>query len=259
MSSFKAFDLPAWLAEMGLAAYAPAFIDNHIDLEVLASLTGDDLREMGVASVGHRKRLLEAIARLSAPRTAAALEEPVAASVATTGGALARPQRHDAAQASATVQRREITVMFCDLVGSTALAAKVDPEDLLGYIATFRNLLTQIIEEHKGWVAQYLGDGVMAYFGYPQARDYDAERAVRAALDIIRQVAQLSPFGAQQPQVRIGIATGITVVGKPFSTGDHADENAIGETPNLAARAQAIAEPDTVVIAPSTQLRCGFL
>jgi class 3 adenylate cyclase len=255
MSSFKAFDLPAWLAEMGLAAYAPAFIENHIDLELLASLTGDDLREVGVVSVGHRKRLLEAIARLSAPRTAATPEEPVAASVATTGGALASPQRHAAAQASATVQRREITVMFCDLVGSTALAAKVDPEDLLGYIATFRTLLTQIIEEHKGWVAQYLGDGVMAYFGYPQARDYDTERAVRAALDIVRQVAQLPPFGEQQPQVRIGIATGITVVGKPFSTGEHAEENAIGETPNLAARAQAMAEPDTVVIAPSTQRR----
>ncbi len=270
MSSFKAFDVPAWLAEMGLAVYAPAFIDNHIDFEVLASLTGDDLREMGVASLGHRKRLLEAIARLNAPlspASAAAPEGPVAASAAAPSGAptssgvttsrsaLTSPHRHGAAQAAATVQRREITVMFCDLVGSTALSAKVDPEDLLGYIAAFRALLTQVIEAHGGWVAQYLGDGVMAYFGYPQARDYDTERAVRAALDVVRQVGQLGAFGDQQPQVRIGIATGITVVGKPFSTGAHTEENAIGETPNLAARAQAMAEPDTVVVAPSTQLR----
>ena len=241
---------------MGLAAYAPAFVENHIDYEVLVSLTGDDLREMGVASVGHRKRLLEAIVRLCAPRaTTSAYEESVAAKALAKGDAIASPQRHDPAQAAATVQRREITVMFCDLVGSTALAVKVDPEELLDYIATFRNLLTRTIEEHRGWVAQYLGDGVMAYFGYPQARDYDAERAVRAALDIVRQVALLPPFGQQQPQVRIGIATGITVVSKPFSKGEHTEENAVGETPNLAARAQAMAEPDTVVIAPSTQLR----
>jgi class 3 adenylate cyclase/tetratricopeptide (TPR) repeat protein len=255
MSSFTAFDVSAWLAEMGLDAYAQAFIDNHIDFEVLVALRGDDLREMGVASVGHRRRLLEAIARLCAPPGTDVAELPMASSVAGAGDPLASTHRHAVARAGATVQRRQITVMFCDLVGSTALSATADPEDLLGYIATYRALLTRIIEDHRGWVAQYLGDGVMAYFGYPQARDYDAERAVRAALDIVQQVAQLAPFGDLKPQVRIGIATGITVVGKPFSTGEHAEENAIGETPNLAARAQAMAEPDTVVIAPSTQLR----
>ncbi len=255
MSSFNASDLSAWLAEIGLAEYASAFIDNHIDFEVLVALTGDDLREIGVASVGHRRRLLEAIARLSAPHSAAAPEEPIATIVAATGGSITSAHRQDVAQAAPTVQRRQITVMFCDLVGSTALSATVDPEDLREYLTSYRALLSRTIEQHQGWIAQFLGDGIMAYFGYPQARDYDTERAVRAALDIIRQVAQLPPFGDQQPQVRIGIATGITVVGKPFSTGDNTEENAIGETPNLAARAQAVAEPDTVVIAHSTQLR----
>jgi class 3 adenylate cyclase len=253
------FDLNTWLAALGLSHYAPAFEENHIDYSVLCSLTAEDLREMGLVSIGHRRKALDAIALLNAPTVV--LENPaLAATVAT----IPTTQARVSVRALPSVQRRQISVLFCDLVGSTQLSARVDPEDLRDYLHAFRSVVAQAIAEHQGWISQYLGDGVMAYFGYPQAHDHDTEHAVRAALTIVERCTHLPLFHGQFTQVRIGIATGLTVIGKQVSAenGDDdgdAQENAIGETPNLAARAQATAEPNTIVIAPATHQMVGNL
>lgn len=247
MNPQGAFDITTWLASLGLSQYAPGFVENHVDSEVLHSLTGDDLRELGVASVGHRRKLQDAIVKLAGASTAAV------ASVMQIGSP-GEPVR-----IASAVQRRQITVVFCDLVGSTQLSATVDPEDLREYLNDYRAVLAQAIQEHKGWISQYLGDGVMAYFGYPQAHDHDTEHAVRSALTILQRCALLPLFHGKPTQVRIGIATGMTVIGKPLATGDEHEENAIGQTPNLAARAQAAAEPNTIFITPTTRQLIGNL
>jgi class 3 adenylate cyclase len=244
------FDVTAWLAALGLSQYAAAFAENHVDYAVLCSLTAEDLREMGLASVGHRRKALDGIARLHTPTAA-------------THTAAAPAQRADKpvepVRAPPFMQRRQISVLFCDLVGSTQLSARVDPEDLHHYLHAFRTVVAQTIAEHQGWISQYLGDGVMAYFGYPQAHDHDTERSVRAALSIVEHCRHLPLFHGQSTQVRIGIATGLTVIGKALASDSDADENAIGETPNLAARAQTIAEPNGIVIATATHQMVGNL
>jgi class 3 adenylate cyclase len=245
------FDVTAWLAALGLSQYAGAFSDNHVDVSVLCSLTADDLRDMGMVSVGHRRKVLDGIARLNAPVEQASAPTPPPAELVN------KPQ--DSVRAPPFMQRRQISVLFCDLVGSTQLSARVDPEDLHHYLHAFRTVVAQAIAEHQGWISQYLGDGVMAYFGYPQAHDHDTERSVRAALSIVERCSHLPLFHGQSTQVRIGIATGLTVIGKPMASDSEADENAIGETPNLAARAQAMAEPNSVVIAPATHQMVGNL
>ena len=251
MAGEPRFDLDAWLTGLGLAQYSQAFRDNHVDGDVLRSLTADDLRDLGVTSVGHRRKLLDAAARWNAPGAATAPTEPDAPPIVVPA---VRPVR-----SVPGVQRRQITVLFCDLVGSTALSVRADPEDLRDYLNTYRGVLAQVVQEHEGWIAQYLGDGVLAYFGYPQAHEHDAEHAVRAGLAIVDRVARMPAIQGQVPQVRIGIATGMTVIGAVLSSDEGGEQSAVGETPNLAARAQAAAEPNCVVIAPATRQLIGGL
>jgi class 3 adenylate cyclase/tetratricopeptide (TPR) repeat protein len=241
-------DLKPWLESLGLGEYASAFEAHHVDAALLPSLTAEDLRELGVTSVGHRRRLLAAIGRLqAAPPATEPAEEAAAPAVAPAAAREAPP-----------VQRRQITVLFCDLVGSTALSVHVDPEDLRDLLTSYRAAMAKVVHEHNGWVAQFLGDGVLAYFGYPQAHEHDGENAVRAALAMVEAVRQLPPLGGHQAQVRIGIATGLTVIGRSLAgaegSEDSADTSAVGEAPNLAARAQSLAEPNGIVIATSTRV-----
>ena len=255
-------DVRAWLASLGLDAYAQAFAANDVDAALLPSLTSDDLRDMGITSVGHRRRLLDAIAALNAPTSVPADQPsaPAALAAVPAGAQAITPAPTAPIPPSSAVQRRQITVVFCDLVGSTALSARVDPEDLREFLDSYRAAVAAVVQEHSGWVAQYLGDGVLAYFGYPKASEHACEQAVRAALRIIDAVAGLPAVGGQQPQVRIGIATGLTVVGKLVSTsGGPAEFSAVGEAPNLAARAQSEAQANSVVIADSTREQLGEL
>ena len=235
-------DVAAWLRGLGLERYEQAFRDNEIDWEVLRKLTSDDLRDIGVAAVGHRRKLLDAIAALGAA-------VPAATVTAASGDA---PTPADA-------ERRQLTVMFCDLVGSTALSAQLDPEDLRAVIGAYHRCAAAVIERAGGFVAKYMGDGVLAYFGYPRADEHDAERAVRAGLTLVEGVAALDTVAAAPLQVRVGIATGLVVVGDLIGQGAAQEQAVVGETPNLAARLQALAEPGTVVIATSTRRLTGGL
>jgi class 3 adenylate cyclase len=231
-----------WLRGLGLEQYAPAFRDNDVDSEVLPQLTVDDLISIGVTSVGHRRKLLAAIAALGA--SAAATTIPTA----------------PVSDASATVEaeRRQLTVMFCDLVGSTALAARIDPEELREVIVAYHRAVANVVRSFDGFVAKYMGDGVLVYFGYPRAHEDDAERAVRAGLDLIAAVSQLD-VASIKLKTRIGIATGLVVVGDLIGEGSAQEQSVVGETPNLAARLQALAEPDAVVIADGTRRLIGHL
>ena len=243
-------DIINWLRGLGLEQYASAFDDNAIDAEVLRELTADDLKELGVNLVGHRRKLLAAIAALrpDLPSSGAptASTEPV------------RPGQ-DAGIGAGEAERRQLTVMFCDLVGSTALSARLDPEDLRAVIGAYHRCVAKVMGRGGGFVAKYMGDGVLAYFGYPRADEHDAERAVRAALKLVEKVAGLDTVAAAPLQVRVGIATGLVVVGDLIGEGASQEQAVVGETPNLAARLQALAEPGTVVIAPSTRRLTGGL
>ena len=155
-------------------------------------------------------------------------------------------------------ERRQLTVMFCDLVGSTVLSTQLDPEDLREVIAAYHECVADTVRQFQGYVAQYLGDGALIYFGYPHATENDAERAIRAALAVIAAVAELRPHG-QTLAVRVGIASGSVVAGDILGPIAKPERGAIGETPNLAARLQALSEPDTVVVAQSTRRLAGGL
>jgi class 3 adenylate cyclase/predicted ATPase len=231
-------DVAAWLKGLGLERYVPAFCDNDVDAEVLPKLTADDLIGLGVTSIGHRRKLLDAIAAQGPATTATAAP-------------------HDA-PAPADAERRQLTVMFCDLVGSTALAARLDPEDLREVIAAYHRAVADVVGNLDGFVAKYMGDGVLVYFGYPRAHEDDAERAVRAGLGVIAAVGRLD-VRSGKVQVRIGIATGLVVVGDLIGEGSAQEQSVVGETPNLAARLQALAEPDAVVIAAGTRRLVGDL
>jgi class 3 adenylate cyclase len=232
-------DVGGWLRRLGLERYEAAFRENKIDDTVLPSLTADDLKDLGVGLVGHRRKLLDAIADLRAE--ASTLTPPSDA-----------PLETDKA-AKDTAERRQVTVMFSDLVGSTALSARLDPEDLREVIAAYQRYVAETVRRFGGFVARYMGDGVLIYFGYPAAH----ERAVRSGLALIDAVATLP---APEPlQVRIGVATGMVVVGDLVGSGEAQEHNIVGETPNLAARLQAIAEPNTVVIAEATRRLLGNL
>ena len=233
-------DVAAWLRGLGLERYEQAFRDNEIDWEVLPKLTSDDLRDIGVAAVGHRRRLLDAIAALGAA-------VPATTVTAASGDA---PTPADA-------ERRQLTVMFCDLVGSTALSARLDPEDLRAVINAYHRCVAEAVRRYDGFVAKYMGDGVLVYFGYPRAHEDDAERAVRAGLDIAAAVGRLDTPAIGKLQVRIGVATGLVVVGELIGEGASQEQAVVGETPNLAARLQALAEPSSVVIAPATRRLLG--
>jgi len=231
-----------WLKTLGLAQYAQCFAENDINFAILSDLSDQDLKELGVSSLGHRRQLLGAIAEISRA------EQDTPATAAT---ASVVQQPHDAAE------RRQVTVMFSDLVGSTALSAHMDPEDLREIISAYQKCVPEIVVRFGGFVAKYMGDGVLVYFGYPQAHEDDAERAVRAGLGLIAAVTALKlPVSLQ---TRVGIATGLVVVGDLIGSGEAQERGIVGETPNLAARLQAMAEPNTVVIAESTRQLLGSL
>jgi len=238
-------DVAAWLRGLGLEQYAPAFRDNDVDGEVLPELTADDLISIGVTSVGHRRKLLAAIAALG-------MQPPtVAQPAASASSAPSSP-------ATIEAERRQLTVMFCDLVGSTELSSRLDPEDLREVIAAYHRAVADVVRTFDGFVAKYMGDGVLAYFGYPQAHEEDSERAVRAGVEIVEAVGRLD-VKAVELQARIGIATGLVVVGDLIGEGSAQEQSVVGETPNLAARLQALAEPGAVVIAASTRRLVGDL
>jgi class 3 adenylate cyclase len=230
-----------WLRSLGLGQYEAVFRESEIDAEVLPELTDADLEKLGVP-LGHRKRLLKAIANLASRAQPA--PSPRLAPV---------PTKTDAAE------RRQLTVMFCDLVGSTTLSAELDPEDLRGVIGAYHRCCTELIERYGGFVAKYMGDGVLAYFGYPEAHEDDPERAVRAGLAVVDAAPKLVTAAGSPLHVRIGIATGLVVVGDLVGSGEAQERGVVGETPNLAARLQGIAEPDGIVIADGTRKLLGDL
>ena len=231
-------DIDGWLRGIGLEQYAQTFRDNAIDADVLGDLTDEHLRELGLP-LGARLKLLRAVAALSAG-------EQTPASPEVTPPA----PRTDA-------ERRQVTVMFSDLVGSTALSARMDPEDLREVISAYQKCVAETVRRFGGFVAKYMGDGVLVYFGYPQAHEDDAERAVRAGLELVAAVASLKTRASLQ--TRVGIATGLVVVGDLIGAGAAQEQAIVGETPNLAARLQGIAEPNMVVIAGATRKLLGNL
>src|SRR5215831_14312794 len=232
-------DIAEWLASIGLSEYAQRFADDAIDLSVLRDLTDQDLKELGVL-LGHRRKILRAIAELDGvapapiePATAPALSEEA--------------------------ERRHLTVMICDLVGSTALSARLDPEDMHAVMDAYHAACARIMLTYDGVIGDFRGDGILAYFGYPRAHEDGAERTVRAGLDIIAAVARLETRAAEPLAVRIGIATGLVVVGDLSGEGALRQHALVGDTPNLAARLQALAEPGTIVVAASTRRLLGDL
>jgi class 3 adenylate cyclase/predicted ATPase len=234
-----------WLEAISLGQYADAFEANDIDMDLLTQVDDQMLKDIGVSSAGHRLRIRNAIAKLiptciidsNMNNVAGVPEEP-----------------------AASAERRQLTVMFCDLVGSTALSGRLDPEDLRGIIVAYHRCCTNLIEHNGGFVAKYMGDGVLAYFGYPRAHEHDAERAVRAGLALVEVVPKLeTAIAGMSLQVRVGIATGLVVVGDLIGSGVAQEQAVVGETPNLAARLQALAEPGAVVIAAGTRQLTGGL
>jgi class 3 adenylate cyclase/predicted ATPase len=223
-----------WLKKLGMAQYAEAFADNDIDFSVLRHLTDQHLKDLGL-SLGHRLKMLQAIHDLGETSAAATASVP----------APTRPARQDDAE------RRQLTVMFTDLVGSTALSTKLDPEDLRSVIGAYHKCVAETVARFDGFVAKYMGDGVLVYFGYPQAHEDDAERAVRAGLALVEAVGKLR---TQEPlQVRLGVATGLVVVGDIVGSGEAQERGVVGETPNLAARLQGLAEPGSLALSAATR------
>ena len=212
-------DIAGWLRSLGLERYEQVFRENRIEADLLPRLTVEDLKDLGVSLVGDRRRLLDAIAALGVEMHTAT-----------------------AAAVRADPERRQLTVMFCDLVGSTALSSQLDPEDLREVIAAYHRTVTKIISGLDGFVAKYMGDGVLIYFGYPRAHEDDAERAIRAGRGVIAAVGRLDVKSVKL-QARVGIATGLVVVGDLIGEGAAREQAVVGETPNLAARLQGLAEP----------------
>src|SRR5262247_4112028 len=240
-------DVGGWLRDLGLERYEPAFIENAIDGDVLPELTESDLKKLGIP-LGDRKRLIRAIRAM-----AAGSPNAFVASAAVGGDAQTAQPRVAAAE------RRHLTVMICDLVGSTALSARLDPEDMRAVMDAYHAACTRIVQAYDGFLGDFRGDGILAYFGYPRAHEDDAERTVRAGLEIIAAVARLETQAAEPLAVRIGIATGLVVVGDLSGEGALREHAVVGDTPNLAARLQALGEPGMIVVAASTRRLLGDL
>src|SRR4030095_14783963 len=229
-------DIAEWLGSIGLGEYAQRFAENAIDFSTLRDLTEQDLKDLGVL-LGHRRKMLRAIAELD--------NAPAPAESAT------KPEPSDEAE------RRHLTVMFCDLVGSTALSARLDPEDMRTLIGEYHSRVTEVISRYQGIIARYMGDGVLVYFGYPQAHEDDVEQAVRAGLALVNAVAKLPTDTDSTLSARIGIATGTVVVRELLIDETRSEQQGVGQSPNLAARLQTLAEPGTVLICPRTRRLTG--
>src|SRR5580658_10044161 len=236
MSDFK-----FWLQSVGLEKYGEVFASHDIDLMVAPELTEQDLEKIGL-SLGHRRKFITAAAKLRAA--------PVSSLVVS-----AQAQPVD--QIAPAVERRQLTVVFVDLVGSTALGSELDPEDLIRLLRQYRDTCTAAIGKYDGYIAQYLGDGILVYFGFPQAQEHAAERAVRAGLEIVEKVAQLKQPDGRALQARVGIATGLVVTGDATGVGTAGEETVVGDTPNLAARLQSLADPGCVFVGPTTHQLTG--
>jgi len=226
MTSFS-----GWLGQIGLSRYAAVFAENAIDFDVLRTLSEEDLRELGLV-LGDRRRLLQAITALG---TNTVSSTPDVGEVRGPSG-----------------ERRQLTVMFCDLVGSTALAERLDPEELRDLMQAYQRACRGVVEKYDGHVAQYLGDGLMIYFGWPQAHEDDVVRAVRAGLELSDAVSKLP--ASTSLRTRVGIHTGLVVVGETGQGDASIPKAAVGETPNIAARLQALAEPGSVVVSERTRV-----
>ena len=228
-------DLRDWLRSNKFEQYADTFEANDIDLDILPELSERDLEQLGL-SLGNRRRLLKAIAER--------------------GVAKSKPSD---AEASGDAERRQVTVLFCDMVGSTALSGTIDPELLGALIRRYQDAVAGAIGRFGGFVAKFMGDGVLAYFGFPRAFEDAAERAVRAAINILAEVAGIELPDGTRVQARLGIATGLVVVGEIVGSGAAQERAIVGETPNLAARLQALAAPDTILVSEATQNLLGGL
>ena len=231
-------ELREWLRRHNLEQYADAFEANDIGIDILPELSERDLEQLGL-SLGNRRRLLKAVAGRAAEA--------------------ASPQQESPAQAAAEAERRQVTVLFCDMVGSTALSIAIDPELLGGVIRRYQDAAAGAIGRFGGFVAKFMGDGVLAYFGFPRAFEDAAERAVRAAINILAEVGGIELPDGSRARARIGIATGLVVVGEIVGFGSAQERTIVGDTPNLAARLQALAEPDTILISEATQSLLGGL
>ncbi|MFP6746319.1 MAG: adenylate/guanylate cyclase domain-containing protein [Alphaproteobacteria bacterium] len=227
-----------WLEKLGLGEYAVAFEENRLDLTHLPDLSEDDLRELGVTAMGDRKTLLRALEELEGTRTEATVEDA--------------PQRQPS-----TAERRQLTVMFCDLVGSTALSDRLDPEDMREVMRAYQDAVAAVITAHDGHVANYLGDGIVTYFGWPRAFEDQAERAVLAGLAAVGAVVSVKTPDGAPLAARVGIATGQVVVGDLSGDVSYQTDAISGRTPNLAARLQELAEPGEVVIEAATRQLVG--
>lgn len=237
-------DIGTWLRGLQLSHYEQAFRDNDIGADVLPELTAEDLIGLGVSSIGHRRKLLAAIASLRGEGSANAV-------------ATGPPQSAEPARAGA--ERRQLTVVFVDLVGSTALSTRLDPEDMSKLLRAYQNAVTGGFARFEGHVAKLMGDGVLAYFGWPRAHEDEAERAVRASLAAVEAVGRLASPAGEPLAARVGIATGVVVVGDLIGEGAAQEEAVVGETPNLAARLQTLARPNEVVIGEGTRALLGAL
>src|SRR5215468_5056457 len=232
-------EIRKWLETSGLGQYADAFEANDVDIDLLAQVDDQLLKDIGISSAGHRLRIRNAITKLGAHVQSETADGPLMSAGA------------------ASAERRQVTVMFSDLVGSTALSARMDPEDLREVISAYQKRVAETVQRFGGFVAKYMGDGVLVYFGYPQAHEDDAERAVRAGLELMAAVGALKTHAVLK--TRVGIATGLVIVGDLIGSGEAQERGIVGETPNLAARLQGIAEPNTVVIAEATRRLLGNL
>jgi class 3 adenylate cyclase/ABC-type lipoprotein export system ATPase subunit len=242
-------DVAAWLRSLGLGKYEAAFRDNEVDDRVLPNLTAEDLKELGVTALGHRRKLLDAIAALRTDESA-----KIKATAQDSAG-----QPISAPTVETTGDRRQLTVVFIDLVGSTVLGGELDPEDLIRLLGQYRETCVAAIGKYEGHVAQYLGDGILVYFGFPQAQEDAADRAVRAGLEIVDKVGRLRQPDGRALQARVGIVTGLVVTRGTTGVGTAGEETVVGDTPNLAARLQSMADPGCVLVGPTThQLTSNF-
>ncbi len=232
-------DVGDWLRSLGLGQYEAVFRESAIEADVLPELTDQHLKDLGV-SLGRRLRMLRAIRGLAAGEA-----------VSGQPAAKPEPKPHDAAE------RRQLTVMLCDLVGSTAISAQLDPEDMRHVIRAYQDACSGVVARYDGFVAKFMGDGILAYFGFPYAHEDDAARAVHAGLEIADAVSGLWTLAREKLAVRIGIATGLVVVGDLVGQGSAQEQAVVGDTPNLAARLQGIAEPGGVVVSASTRRLLG--